>query len=473
MAAVEWVEQAAFDADVPVLIVGGGAGGLVAGLAAHDAGGTPLVLERDALPRGSTAMSSGFIPACNTRFQRERGVLDDTVEQMAGDIRRKNHDRSDVAVVNALASHSAATLEWLHDHHGVAFELVDGFLYPGHSCLRMHATPGRSGEELMGYLQTAAESAGVDVVTDARVTTLYVETGTRRVLGVGLERPDGEREAIGCRMLVLACNGYGGNPELVARYLDGMTEATYYGHAGNQGDAVLWGEAIGAQLLDLGAFQGHGSLAVPQLMLVSWSLMMQGGVQVNRLGQRFSNENLGYSEQARKVLAQPGGRVWNVFDQRIHAFAEAGFPDYRAARDAGALRQADSVEALAALIGVPVDALVETFTTLRHSAETGMPDAFGRRFDAEQLLRPTYCAMQVTGALFHTQGGLAIDTRGRVLDTAAQPLPNLYAVGGAARGVSGAADDGYLSGNGLLAATVMGAIAGRDAARRIGEEDRG
>ena len=60
--------------------------------------------------------------------------------------------------------------------------------------------------------------------------------------------------------------------------------------------------------------------------------------------------------------------------------------------------------------------------------------------------------VRVTGALFHTQGGLQVDAMGRVLDRAGHALPNLFAAGGAARGVSGDAAWGYLSGNGLLSA---------------------
>ena len=79
-------------------------------------------------------------------------------------------------------------------------------------------------------------------------------------------------------------------------------------------------------------------------------------------------------------------------------------------------------------------------------------DAFGRRFQTGERLRPPYYGVRVTGALFHTQGGLCIDATTRVLDRAGQPLPNLFAAGGAARGVSGDAAWGYLSGNGLLSA---------------------
>ena len=71
-----------FETTVPVVIVGAGACGLTAALAAGDAGAEVLVLERDAAPQGSTALSAGMIPACGTKAQAARGV-DDSVEVMA------------------------------------------------------------------------------------------------------------------------------------------------------------------------------------------------------------------------------------------------------------------------------------------------------------------------------------------------------------------------------------------------------
>ena len=73
----------------------------------------------------------------------------------------------------------------------------------------------------------------------------------------------------------------------------------------------------------------------------------------------------------------------------------------------------------------------------------------------------------MTGALFHTQGGLDIDAQCRVLNAQGQPFPNLLAAGGAARGVSGDAVWGYLSGNGLLSAVAGGYIAANTAAQFI------
>ncbi len=64
--------------------------------------------------------------------------------------------------------------------------------------------------------------------------------------------------------------------------------------------------------------------------------------------------------------------------------------------------------------------------------------AFGRDFSHSAELVAPFLAVKVTGALFHTQGGLVVDGDARVLDAAAHPFANLYAAGGAACGVSGA-----------------------------------
>ena len=452
---------ARFAAHTDVAIVGAGACGLVAALMAREAGAGVLVFERDAAPQGSTAMSSGMVMACETRFQRAKGVAD-SVALMAGDILRKNHGEADPAQVTAICRESGPAVEWLADRHGVPLDLVEGFLYPGHSVLRMHAPPSRSGAELIGALTRAAEASGIDIVTRAQVMALHAD-GDGRVAGLRYRRPDGAEEAVGCRALVLACSGFGGNKAMVARHIPEMAEALYFGHAGNQGDAMAWGTALGAALADMGAYQGHGSVAHPHGALVTWALMMEGGFQVNAKGERFSNEHRGYSEQAVDVIAQPGGIAWDIYDSRLHALGRE-FEDYRQAEAASAVCSAPSAEALAEKTGLPPEAFARTVESVAAMARGAARDPFGRDFAAKPALAPPYYAIRVTGALFHTQGGLAVDTKARVLRKNGEPLPNLFAGGGAARGISGAHVWGYLSGNGLLPAVTLGRIAGREAA---------
>jgi fumarate reductase flavoprotein subunit len=450
-----------FEHHVPVLIIGAGACGLVAALAARDASAEVLVLERDVSPAGSTALSSGFVPAAGTRFQREAGVAD-SAELLAADIRRKNHGEADPRIVDAVSCASGPAIEWLADRHGVPFMLLTGFLYPGFSVERMHTVPEKTGAALMTHLLRAATAAGVDLLCDARVTDLFARPDGR-VIGARFARPDGSVEEVGCGALVLACSGFGGNPAMVARYIPELAGVDYFGHAGNQGDAVEWGAALGAKPADMTAYQGHGSVATPHGVLITWALMTEGGIQVNARGERFSNEHDGYSEQCVRVLAQPGRLAWNVYDERLHALAMT-FPDYRDAEAAGAIRRAPDAAALAQLVGAPVDALEHTLTDCAAFADGRATDPFGRDFAAKPKLAPPYFAVKVTGALFHTQGGLEIDRDARVLRAGGTPLPNLFAGGGAARGVSGAQVWGYLSGNGLLTAVTLGRIAGTNAA---------
>ncbi|HYM32277.1 MAG TPA: FAD-dependent oxidoreductase [Candidatus Cybelea sp.] len=454
-------EGVTFDAHVPVAIVGAGACGLIAALAAHDGGAEAVVFERDASPSGSTALSSGLIPAAGTRFQTAKGI-EDSAELLLADIQRKAHGRADPVVAEAVARASAETIEWLIDRHGLEFVLQDSFLYPGHSAFRMHAHPRKTGAALLGALLDAARRAGVDIVTSAHVRDLFASSNGR-VRGLALRRPHGSEERIGCDALVLACNGYGGNREMVKRYIPEMADALYFGHAGNQGDAVRWGVALGGVAKHMGAYQGHGSVAHPHAILITWATMMEGGIQVNAKGERFSNEHLGYSEQAMAVLAQPGRVAWSIFNR--HACEIAGeFEDFREAEAAGAIHRAESVSGLAALTGIPESALLRTLGEIERYRRGEANDPFGRDFTGRTPLDAPYFAVKVTGALFHTQGGLVIDRAARVLRADGTGLPNLFAGGGAACGVSGPDVAGYLSGNGLLTAVNLGRIAGESAA---------
>ncbi|MCB1623807.1 MAG: FAD-dependent oxidoreductase [Pseudomonadales bacterium] len=453
--------SANFGARIAVLVVGGGGCGLTAALAADEAGADVLVLERDVSALGTTAMSTGLIPAAGTRMQRERGI-EDSAELFAHDILSKARGATDPGIALALAESSAKTVEWLVDTHDVPLTLVDSFLYPGHSVKRMHGSPNRTGSELMGALTRAIERRGVDVLTEALVTHLFADSESV-VRGVRVRRPDGTDEDLACGALVLACCGFAGNAEMVARYIPEIVDATFFGHPGNKGDALRWGLALGAAVRDIHSYQGHGGLAAGRGIPILWPLIMEGGFQVNQSGSRFSNEARGYSEQAVEVVAQPGHVAWDIYDQRLHQLMTE-FDDYRDAIEARAIVTAASIAELSAATQIPLATLTQTLTEVEAMVRGERACPFGRDFTARPPLKPPYCAVKVTGALFHTQGGLAVDRVGRVLREDGQPLPNLYAGGGAARGISGPSSWGYMAGNGLLTATTFGRLAGAAAA---------
>ena len=456
-------QDARFEWSVPVAVVGAGGCGLCAALAARQAGAEVLVLERDSAPMGTTGMSTGLIPAAGSSMQREAGI-EDSPELFASDMLAKARQQTDADAVLALARESARTVEWLAGECGVNLSLVESFLYTGHSVKRMHGSPNRTGSELMGSLLDACTNEGVDLLTDARVSHLFADP-EGRIAGLRCERPDGSHEDLGCGALILACCGFAGNQAMVAEYIPELEHAEFFGHPGNQGEAIQWGRELGAAIADIRSYQGHGGLAKGYGVPILWPVILEGGIQVNLHGRRFSNESLGYSEQAMEVLAQPGHVAITVYDQRLHELMHE-FNDYREAISAGAVRKASTLAELAETFSLPAETLEQTLADTAALTRGDMNDSFGRDFTGRPELAAPWYGVRVTGALFHTQGGLKVDAQARVLGEDGRPFPNLFAGGGAARGVSGPSRWGYIAGNGLLTATTYGRLAGETAAAR-------
>ena len=453
--------SARFANKASIVVIGAGGAGATAALAARTGRDTceVLVLERDTAPSGATASSSGMVPAAGTEEQKSRGIID-SPQRFADDIQNKANGCADAALVEALTTAAPRVLAWLTQQHGIRFELVEG-VAPGHSLARMHALADRGGGTLLSALYSSLAARGVRVQTSARCTDLIVDDA-QRVLGVCYER-NGSIETVGCEALVLACSGFAGNAQLVAQHLPDVRALPFAGHDGSQGDALQWGQALGAKLADIDGFVAHGAVVLSHRLPLPWSLMTEGAVQVNRDGERFVNEHEGYSESALFVLAQPGGVAFMVYDERVH---EVGLtmPNYATAVSSRIIKRAATLRELADQLGVQREGLEATIALVNALAFEDAVDEFGREFHATQMLLGPYYGVPVTGALLGTEGGLAIDQTGRVLRENGTPFSNLFAAGGAARGVSGDAAGGYLEGNGLLTAIVGGYIAGNSAA---------
>ncbi len=446
------------DLTCETLVVGAGAGGLIAALAAHETGQSVLVVEADVVPSGSTALSAGLVPAAGTKAQASEGI-DDDAELFASDIQTKAKHQNEQQLVELLTQNAGPSINWLSEKYHLPFSVITNFDYPGHSRRRMHGLPTRSGAELIDALRSTCEDSEIDIICERRATRLFYENG--KIQGIAVTRPDGGTETIGCEKLILACNGFGGNRDLVQRFLPDIESGLWFGHDGNRGEALLWGQAIGAELNHLGAYQGHGNVAHPHGILITWAVITQGGIQVNRGGSRFWNEAQGYSEAARAVLAQPEGIAFTIFDGRIASIARQ-FEDFKQAEGVGAIKVSETLEGLAQDLGLPVEPFLQTMAAIPASGK----DEFDREFASQKLSAP-FCGVRVTGALFHTQGGLRTDDDARVYRTDGTVFPNLYACGGAACGVSGQSDSGYLSGNGLLSAVVLGRLAGQSVRHRL------
>jgi fumarate reductase flavoprotein subunit len=462
-----WIDdpdELTWDIEVDVLVIGGGGCGLIAALVAAEKGAQVFLVEKDKNPGGNTSLSQAMVPAAGTRLQKEAGV-DDSPEVMAQDILKYNGYESDPELTLHVAKESAKLIHWLMDNLGIKFELVTEFLYPGHSRHRIHANHSRKGAHLVtDLLNAATHFENIDIAYNAPVKRLVATRYDRAVLGAEVEIEGIGKNLARAKKVILALNGFGANPEMLKKYIPEMSDAYYFGHEGNTGEGILWGEAVGAQLECMGAYQAHGSVTYPHGTLLTWAVISLGGYQVNLHGKRFVNEYHGYSEHALDVLAQEQGVAIDIFDQRIYDVV-ADYEDFQQGIQMGAIKRFDSIEELATSFRLPPQEMGSTHEEFQAAARSEISDPFGRT-NFNKPLEPPFYGAKVTGALFHTQGGLKINQQTQVIRTDGMPVPNLYAGGGTAAGFSGKAGPyGYLSANGLLAALVLGKVAGEEASR--------
>ena len=450
-----------WDSATELVVVGAGGCGLMAAFAAARRGVELILLEKDTRLGCNTALASGSIAAFGTRYQVAAGI-GGTAEQFALDIMRKNHGQADREIVLALCRRSLDVINLLVDEVGLPLTLNTDAGRFGQSFFRMHNPPGRSGAPLVQALHAALAGfpnvtfadrcPGAGLITDTTGAVTGVLTGEN-----GCDR-------IGARKVILACDGFGANREMLRRFIPEMALVECIGAQGNTGDGIRWGIELGAAVAHMSGYQGHGYVCPGYGTRLMPEIPQLGAIMVNLNGDRFDREDQGYSELARVLLAQPRGVALEIFDQRIYDIVVKS-EHFRDTVAAGALRRAASIEELAAAFHIDASRVRASFDDYNAGVASGR-DRFGRETCGD-MLQPVFYGALISGALAHTQGGLKVDVHARVLREDGSVIPNLYAGGGTAAGISGDGPDGYLSGNGLLSALGLGLIAGEHAAQEM------
>jgi fumarate reductase flavoprotein subunit len=451
---------------VDVLVVGAGACGLAAAIAAADEGASVAILEKLGRPGGNSALSTGSVPAAGSRFQRDAGI-DDSPAKLVADLRAISGESDHPELLVRLAELSAPTVEWLIDDVGCRMQLVTAYKHIGHSVPRLHAPVSRRGRDLVDDLLAAVDRRGIPLATGNKVTRLVGDANG--ITGVEIELRGGVRETAAAGKVILAVNGYAGDKALVERFCPDIAGARYFGALGSTGEAIHWGEELGAGLGNMAAYQGYAAVADPHGSLLSWTTIEKGGVLVNAAGHRFGDESAGYSGFTPNVMAAGPGCA-AIFDQHIFDVASLE-EEFRELANYGGFKRGDTIEVAAQAAGFNPAIVAAEIAAYNDAACGKQQDVHGRRdFGRAPLTGPFYVCRVVPG-LFHTQGGLMIDSAARVLRKDGQPIPNLFAGGGAAVGISGKhGAAGYASGNGLLTAIALGRIAGLTAARELGAQ---
>ena len=340
------------------------------------------------------------------------------------------------------------------------------------------------GRALIGRLRLAVKDAGIPLWLSTPLQSLITDdSGT--VVGVRAQR-DGAIIRIRARAgVLLATGGFEHNNEMRKRFLrDGGKDNYSAGSPDNTGDGIVAGQSIGGavDLMDdawwMPAFKRpDGVMSV----LVS-ERSIPRSIIVDQTGRRFVNEAAPYVTFVHRQLAGRHDPIWFVFDRKAKNRYQFGgvMPGQSFPKDwfaSGLMRRADTLDALAAAIGVPASSLRETVNSFNGFARDGKDRDFGRGESAYDnyygdptLPQPTmdvidsapFYAARIQAGDLGTKGGLTYNANGQVLRADGTVVDGLYATGNTSAAVMG--NDYAGAGATIGPSIVFGFIGARHAA---------
>src|SRR6478609_1614147 len=461
-----------------VVVVGSGGGAMTGAFLAQRAGLSTVVVEKTSLIGGTSAYSGGACWLPGSQVQQRAGIGDST--EGARDYLGAILEDPDAAKVDAFLAHAPELVAELEEA-GLPFEWLPFAEYydaPGRVAMGRSIQPvsikrgelppevaelvrppverdragegGRNtlsgGQALIARLAALYVAAGGEIRTHLPVTGLVPSESGDRVVGVAAMTPEGPIVIRAGRGVLVAAGGFEGNAALRAEHgVPGQVAWTMAPRETNTGEPIEAGIALGAAT----DFSGVGWFC-PGLEQPdgggSFTLGFRSGLMVDATGNRYANECLPYDRFGREMAKAPD-RIpsWFVFDSREGGRLPAiAMPegDPAAHLAAGTWVQADTIEELAGLIGVPPDALVASVERFNGFCESGVDEDFGRGEDEYDTFfaggtgpnkaltpcdQPPYVAARFVLSDLGTKGGLVTDAAGRVLREDGSPIPGLYA----------------------------------------------
>lgn len=329
-----------------------------------------------------------------------------------------------------------------------------------------------AGAALQGRMLQAALRANTEIRVNSGVQSLVVEHGA--VKGVVTVR-DGQVWRIGARLGVLInAGGFAQNQEMRDKYIPNTSAEWTGAREGDTGEMLRelmalgaataqMDETMGSQMaippgrgntdgkgVSIGGVGGQMELAKPHAILVD-----QGGV-------RYMNEGGSYSEfcmnMRKRHLVVPAIPSWWIMDEQymmnyMFCGTMPGSKKPQEWYDTGWLKQADTVEGLAAACSIAPEVLQATLERFNADVRAGQDTQFHRgdraydRWIGDQFHKPSptlgtieqgpfYAVPMVPGDV-GTFGGVVCDEHARVLREDGAPIAGLYATGTTTASVMG------------------------------------
>lgn len=442
-----------------LLIVGSGAAGFTASMAAREAGVKNLIMiEKMAVPGGNSQLAAGGMNAAGTKFQKQAGI-EDNPQLMFDDTMKGGKNVSNPDLVRVLADKSNESIEWLDKHGATLSHVGQG---GGSSAARMHGPADGAfvGPYLSKFFRDEAAKSNLDLRLNTKLVKLIKGTNGE-ITGALVKGKHTGIYQIDAKAVILATGGIGANPELIQKLRPDISpEVKTSNQPGSQGDGIILGENVGAAVVDAKEIQLNPTLLVGSPVIVSETVRGAGAVFVNKEGKRFISELTTRDKTSAAVSKQTGGVAYEIFDQKVRdKVKQTG-----AAFELGLAKEGRTLEELGKNAGIDPKNLAATIAQYNKYAEAGNDPEFGRPKISAKVDTPNFYAIEVTPAIHYYMGGLKINPQAKVIDKNGKVIEGLFAAGEVTGGVHG---KNRLGGNSISETVTFGRISGEEAAKRI------
>ena len=440
------------DTSTDVVVVGGGGAGLTAAISAKEKGANVILLEKMSMLGGNTNYATGGINAAESKLQKQLGIKDSS-ELFYQDTLKGGKNKNNPELLKTLTENSGEMISWLTERGA---DLTEVSYSGGQSVKRIHRPTGGKavGPMLVNTLSEFAEKQNIDIRTESTVTEILKEGD--RVTGVKVSH-NGNVYTIKAKAVIMATGGFGANPEMVAKYNPKLKGFDSTNSPAITGEGIAMVEAIGGTLVDMKEIQTHPTVVHKNTAMITESVRGEGAILVNRDGKRFINELETRDVVSKAELAQKGKSAFLIFDETVRENLGA----INGYINKGYAVSANSLEELGKKIGIDSKNLVATMKKYNEYVKSGKDTEFNKNILPRQLVKAPYYAIEVSPAVHHTMGGVAINNSAEVLTADGKIIKGLYAAGEITGGVHGA---NRIGGNAVTDIVVFGKIAGDNAA---------
>jgi fumarate reductase flavoprotein subunit len=492
------------DMEADVIVIGGGASGITAAVAAAEKGASVIVLEKGSTTGGAANMGMGFF-AVESKYQKAQ-LVDFTQEDAFRLFMEYTHWRVDARLVRKYIAQSADTIDWIEK---MGVEFLGAYKYFQKSTQTWHVvkTAGsdkpaeRAASNLYKALTEQAEDLGVQILYRTKATRIVLDDGA--VSAVDLVGEDGVTKTAECNVVIVATGGFGNNPKMLHDYMgyEWGKDLHSFRIPGVDGDglSMLW--AVGAGRTDPTMELTYTTPGVTDVYKTISETMRQPNLMVNLDGHRFINEEImnntvftgnavarqrdriaftivddSIIDDYRKkgldyVTFHHNIKTVDKWDKEVEAYLSgkgieaSGLSELHneAQKHAKHFWACEGLDEIAEVTGVNAQNLKATIDEYNALCASTDSQFFKPYSYLRPLKGPRYYVARHLPAGYGSLGGVDVNDRMEVLDAAGIPIPGLYASGTDACNIYGDSYCFYMPGNTMGFAINSGRMAGYNA----------